>query len=162
MPLPELKPPLKISLFSNTTGLPVFQSSRPAEPQDARLAFVSASTPIRGRRLSDVEDGRSTCVDHLGRRMKTQPLESQMFSSCAADLVSFFDQIYERVCNERSFAIKLKVKSNTPKCLQQVRVSSCPVYQKPTRSANTTGLPVFSLVSRRNRLSCIPETDKVS
>ena len=99
----------KVSLFSNTTGLRVFQSSSELDlgrPSGIRLR-VSPSTPIRGRRLSDVEEGHSTCVDHLGRRMKTQPRESQMLSSSAADLGSFFYQIYEHIYNKHGYAIKL-------------------------------------------------------
>ena len=45
----------KVSLFSNTTGLPVFQYIVASWISDANVEFVSPSTPIRGRRLFDVE-----------------------------------------------------------------------------------------------------------
>ena len=63
----QAKQAVLYTLFSNNTGLPVF-SLVAGWTSDARLTFVS--TPIRGRRLSDFEDGQSTCVDDLGRRMK--------------------------------------------------------------------------------------------
>ena len=82
----------KVSLFSNTTGLPVVKYIAASWTYDANVEFVSPSTPIRGRRLSDVEEGHNTCVEHLRRQMKMELKESKCFR---ADLGSLFYQFYE-------------------------------------------------------------------
>ena len=59
-----------------------------------------------------------------------------MLSSCAADLVSFFDQIYERIYNKHCHTNKF---TKINRVFRRNR--------QPTRSANTTGLPVGQIQS---------------